>query len=142
MRDYIYLIAPVIAWPIAQGCKFIVRLVKHRRVNWTDMVQSGGMPSSHSTMMLAILTVVGLEQGIASIYFAITLSLVAIVIYDSLGVRRTTGEQTVAINELAGDVKKPLRTVIHDAKGHSYREVVVGCLVGFMIGIVLYAILK
>jgi hypothetical protein len=140
MKSYIYIIAPVIAWPVSQGIKFVLSLRKNG-VEWSDLIQSGGMPSSHAAMMLAIMTVVGINQGLKSVAFGIILCMSAVVIYDSLGVRRTTGEQTDAVKELAGRTRKPLRTVIHNARGHNYLEVLAGGLVGLLVGLLLNAIL-
>lgn len=141
MRDYIYLLAPAIAWLVSQGIKFVLSLRKDG-VSWSDMIQSGGLPSSHSAFMVAITTVVGLDQGIKSVAFGILFSVTAIILYDSVGVRRTTGEQIVAIQELAEHDNKRLKTVIHVARGHSYPEVSAGCFVGLIVGLVLNALIK
>jgi len=122
-------------WMIAQAIKFFLSLRKDG-INWKDFVQSGGMPSSHSSFMVSIATVVGISQGIKSAIFAIVASVTAIVIYDSLGVRRTTGDQTEAILELS-KYNRPTKVIIHNSRGHNIAEVIVGCLVGLLVGLVL-----
>jgi acid phosphatase family membrane protein YuiD len=87
--------------------------------------------------MVAITSVVGFNQGIKSVVFGISASITAIILYDSIGVRRTTGEQTDAILELSEDRNKHFKTKIHVSRGHDYLEVVVGCIVGFVVGYVL-----
>ncbi|MEI6237460.1 MAG: divergent PAP2 family protein [Candidatus Saccharibacteria bacterium] len=134
MKNYIYLIAPVIGWLAAQGIKFILTLRKDG-ISWADALQSGGMPSSHTSFMVAISTVIGINLGVGSVEFAIIIAITAIIIYDAVGVRKATGEQTTAIRELAKHDNKKLSTYISNAKGHSLSEVVVGGLVGLLVGL-------
>lgn len=140
MHDYIYIITPVVAWLVAQSIKFILALRKDG-INWSDIVQSGGLPSSHASFMVAITSVIGFNQGIKSVIFGVSASITAIVLYDSIGVRRTTGEQTDAILELSENNSKHLKTTIHISRGHNYLEVVVGCIVGFVVGYILNSII-
>ena len=140
MSDYIYIIAPICGWLVAQGIKFTLSLRKDG-ITWNDFVQSGGMPSSHAAFMVALLTVVGAENGIQSAIFGVTLAVTAIIIYDAMGVRRTTGEQTVAIKELANNQKLKLKINIHNAKGHTPLQIMVGIIVGTLVGGVLIVVL-
>jgi acid phosphatase family membrane protein YuiD len=139
MGQYIYLIAPISGWVVAQSIKFVLTLRKDG-VKIQDAVQSGGMPSSHTAFMVALTTAVGLNYGIAAVQFGIVFSLTGIIIYDALGVRRTTGQQTVAIKKLAKDTKTKINT-LDNAKGHTLPEVLVGGLVGVAVGILAYNIL-
>ena len=139
MGDYIYLIAPISGWVVAQSIKFGLTLRKDG-VKIGDAVQSGGMPSSHAAFMVALTTVVGLNYGISDVLFGIVFALTAIIIYDALGVRRTTGQQTEVIKQIAKIGKYRVGT-IDNAKGHTVPEVAVGALVGVAVGILLYNIL-
>lgn len=140
MQDYIYLIAPAAGWLAAQAIKFAISLRKDG-VGWNDLVQSGGMPSSHSAFMTSITTVIGLNIGVKSVFFGLAAAITAIVIYDSIGVRRATGENSVAIKELSNSMGKPLKTTIHLSKGHSIPEVVAGCILGVVLASILKAVL-
>jgi len=113
MSDYVYLIAPVLGWAVAQSIKFTLSLRKDG-INWNDALQSGGMPSSHAAFMVSICTVVALAIGLKSVEFGIVSAVTAIILYDSLGVRKTTGDQTKAIDELAKHNQKVLKTKITD----------------------------
>jgi uncharacterized protein len=139
MGDYIYLIAPLSGWVVAQSIKFGLTLRKDG-VTIQDAVQSGGMPSSHTAFMVALTTVVGLTTSISDIAFGITAAVTGIIIYDALGVRRTTGQQTEAIKQLAKASKAKIGT-IDNAKGHTLPEVVVGALIGLAVGIICYNVL-
>jgi uncharacterized protein len=138
MKDFNYLIAPILGWLVAQAIKFGLTLRKDG-ISWSDAVQSGGMPSSHSSFMVALTTLIGLEQGIKSVVFAISFSVTAIIVYDSFGVRRTVGEQCDAIDNLCDkNVTKPK---IHISKGHTPAEVMFGCITGFTVGLLVYLLL-
>ena len=140
MQKYQYLIAPLLGWVVAQSIKFGLSLRKDG-LQWGDAVQSGGMPSSHTALTVALATVVGATEGFTSVLFAITATFAAIVIYDAMGVRKTTGEQTAAIVELAKSGKHNLRTKIGNARGHTVVEVLAGALVGVVVGLVTLAVL-
>jgi acid phosphatase family membrane protein YuiD len=140
MSDYIYIIAPICGWLVAQGIKFFLSLRKDG-ISWNDFVQSGGMPSSHTAFMVALLTVIGVNNGIQSAIFGVTAAVTAIIIYDAMGVRRTTGEQTVAIKELSDNQKYKLKIKINNSKGHTPAQIVVGIIVGALVGGVLVTIL-
>jgi len=133
MKGYIYLIAPIVGWFLAQSLKFAFTLRKDG-INWGDAIQSGGLPSSHAAFMVSITTVIGINYSIKSAIFGISAAITAIILYDAIGVRRATGEQTQAINELAKHDKKRLQTNIHNAKGHSFIEVMLGSLIGVLVG--------
>lgn len=138
MKNYVYLITPVIGWLVAQGIKFIFTL-RRDGISWQDALQSGGMPSSHTAFMVSISTIIGFEMGFSSVEFAIIASVTAIIIYDAVGVRRATGEQTEAIIELAKNSNKKLSTYISNAQGHTVAEVLVGGLVGVVVGALVYS---
>jgi len=140
MSKYQYLIAPVMGYLVAQIIKFIL-LLRKDGVQWQDLLQSGGFPSAHIAFMVALSTLIGLEQGIDSVYFAIVASLTAIIIYDSIGVRRTTGEQTAALRQLTKDGKKKFNYEIHDSKGHTTTEAIAGFILGIIIGFLINIIL-
>lgn len=141
MKSYIYLITPVIGWFVAQGIKFIITLRKDG-ISWKDAMQSGGMPSSHTAFMVSISTLIAIRLGINSLEFAIIATVTAVIIYDAIGVRKTTGEQTDAIQELAKANNKSLKTFISDSKGHNVYEVIVGGIVGIIVAIFTNYVIK
>lgn len=133
------LASPFAGWIVAQFLKFIFTLRKDG-ISLQDAIQSGGMPSSHSAISSSLATAVGVTQGISSVSFAITVAFTAIVVYDALGVRRTTGEQTIALQQLAK--KNNMKSFrIHDARGHTPMEVFAGLVVGVITGILTVVIL-
>jgi acid phosphatase family membrane protein YuiD len=138
-NKYALLIAPVVGYLAAQFIKFVFTLRKDG-VRLSDAIQSGGMPSSHSALMSSLTAAIGFIQGFDSVAFAISAAITAVVMYDAVGVRRTTGEQTAAIKALYKKTETKL-PYIHDAKGHSPLEVVAGMVTGIITGYLTVVIL-
>jgi uncharacterized protein len=133
--SWAYLAAPLAGWIAAQSIKFVLTLRKNG-ITWSDTIQSGGMPSSHTAFMVSLSTIIGIGQGFLSALFALSAGVTAIVLYDALGVRRTTGEQTDAIKKIASKAKITV-DLADNARGHTPIEVMGGIIVGLVTGIAL-----
>jgi len=137
MRQYELLLAPIAAWLMAQGIKFVISLRKDG-LQFQDLYVSGGFPSSHTAFVISVSSLIGLRGGFDQPLFAAMATVSALVIYDAVGVRRSSGEQAVAIKELADKAGKKLVSRMHGAKGHTPIEVLGGLAVGFVIALVFY----
>lgn len=126
----IYLLSAAVAWFVAQALKYLISATKSGR--WFDgssLLHSGNMPSVHTATVVALTISIG-SDGVQSAAFAISLLLTAIVAYDAMGVRRTAGEQGVALRKILKKTdEKP-----YLALGHKPLEVAVGALVGAIVG--------
>lgn len=137
-----YLIAVLLAWITAQGAKFIIAsLGRGSGVDFRKLYTSGNMPSAHSATVAALATVIGLIQGFGSGLFAISILFAAIVMYDAVMVRRSTGEQGVAIHALIKEKKSGVG-LPRVALGHEPLEVVAGAFVGLVIGILVFFVTR
>lgn len=136
MKTGVYIIAPIVGWLVAQAIKFGLSLRKDG-FQLDDFVRSGGMPSSHMTLMISLLTVVGVGEGIDSAVFGLCLAVAGIVAYDAAGVRRTTGQQTSAIHEVAEKTHIKLETKVGNAQGHTLTQIAAGIGLGLLVGGVL-----
>src|SRR5690606_17657035 len=87
------LIALGLANQTAQWFKVIRLSWKSRTFNLSMLFASGGMPSSHSSTVVAMATSVGLVSGFTSVSFAISVCVSIVVMYDAAGVRRAAGRQ-------------------------------------------------
>lgn len=128
----VYLLSAAIAWFVAQALKYVVSAIKSGK--WFDgssLLHSGNMPSVHTATVVALTVAVG-SDGIQSAAFAISLLLTAIVAYDAMGVRRTAGEQGLALRKILK--KTDERPYL--ALGHKPLEVAVGALVGATVGFI------
>ncbi|MCQ2612798.1 MAG: divergent PAP2 family protein [Treponemataceae bacterium] len=130
------------SWLSAQFIKTIVALFAGKVKKPTDFFallfwRTGGMPSSHSALVTAISTAIGFSSGFTSDVFMLALAFTFVTVRDALGVRRSTGIQAKAINDLGSELqKKGLApyTKIKEVNGHKPLEVIMGCLLGIFIG--------
>ena len=133
------IVAAVLAWAIAQGLKVLLTLAISRKFDTSRMWGSGGMPSSHSAMVCALTTTVGIREGCASSMFALACCFAGIVMYDAAGVRRSTGRNAAVINHLVealsgkeGDTFDEER--LKELVGHTPVQVMAGALLGVLVG--------
>lgn len=137
-----YLIAGAAGWILAQGFKYIVASARAKNLRqFRQFYLSGNMPSAHSATVVALATTVGLIDGIESGLFAIAAVFAAVVMYDAIMVRRSSGEQGTALLALFKDLKSSI-PVPRVAKGHTPLEVIAGAALGFIIGVVVFIATK
>jgi acid phosphatase family membrane protein YuiD len=125
----------------AQLVKTIIHLLKVKRKNPRDTLElliwrTGGMPSSHSSVVASVAASIAFCEGINSNLFVITLMFAMIIIRDALGVRRSSGLQAKVLNLLGRQTAEKLKIEFHPVKevnGHSPLEVAVGVLLGVII---------
>ena len=79
---------PLIAWFIAQSLKVINVVLFEQKLDFTRFIGSGGMPSSHSSYIVSLATVVGKIQGVDSAQFGISVAVAVIVMYDAAGTKK------------------------------------------------------
>ncbi|MEW6228484.1 MAG: divergent PAP2 family protein [Bacillota bacterium] len=130
------LVAPLAAWALAQTLKFFVDLATHRRPDFTRLVNPGGMPSSHSTLVSCMSVTVGRVSGWGSPLFAIASVLSLIVLYDAAGIRRAAGKQAKVINRIVDDLYKKHRVPeerLRELLGHTPLEVFAGVALGTVV---------
>ena len=92
------LVSSVTGWVVAQLLKTIIDCMLNKSFSPERLVGSGGMPSSHSSTVCALVVSSGLCFGVSSFEFAVSFILAAIVMYDATGVRRETGKQAKLLN--------------------------------------------
>ena len=131
------------SWFIAQLLKTVIEIVRIRSRSTGDVVstmfwKTGGMPSSHSSLVTALATSIGFEHGINTPLFTLSLFYGILIIRDALGVRRSSGEQARVLNELGREVREKLGTryrPVKEVSGHTAAEVAVGVGLGFFIAL-------
>ncbi len=135
-----FLLAPIVAWALAQVAKVTLTSVRQRRLNLRVLAETGGMPSSHSAIVAGLTTAVGKYSGVGSAAFAIALIFTFVVMYDAAGLRRAAGRQAEVLNRLVEDLVH-MRGVqearLRELLGHTPTEVLVGALIGFVVGLIL-----
>ena len=76
---------------------------KEKFIQFSRLFTSGGMPSSHSSFVTSLATLVGIERGFNSTDFAIVTVFALIIMYDASGVRRAVGKQATILNQILDD---------------------------------------
>lgn len=137
-----YIIAIFVAWMAGQGTKYVILVIKHHSFNhFRQLYISGNMPSAHTATVISVVTLIGLREGTDGGLFGLASLVAAIVMYDAVMVRRSSGEQGAAIQQLIREQhsKVPLPRA---AKGHQPIEVLVGAALGVVIGLVVFLATK
>ena len=137
-QNYVLATAAV-SWFIAQLIKFLTAIVREKKFSPLLLVSSGGMPSSHTSFVVALSTMVGLQQGFNSAVFAISLVFSSVVMYDATGVRRHAGKQAQVLNMLVENLNNPnisLEKKLKELLGHTPKQVLAGAILGIVVAIV------
>ena len=95
----------VLAWGLAacglaQFSKLLIELVVHRRWRPAVLVETGGMPSSHSALLTGTTAGIGWQLGLDDPLFALAATMCFVVLYDASGVRRAAGITAARVNGL------------------------------------------
>jgi uncharacterized protein len=134
-----FLLAPLVAWSIAQAAKVILTSVRQRRLNLRVLAETGGMPSSHAAIVMGMTTAVGKYAGVTSAAFAIALIFSFVVMYDAAGLRRAAGRQAAILNRLVEDLvhmRGMQEQRLRELLGHTPLEVVAGAVLGIVVGLI------
>jgi acid phosphatase family membrane protein YuiD len=126
----------IFASSLAQFLKPLTYWWRTKEFDWHHISETGGMPSSHSALISALGTGLGLVYGFDSPYFAIAVVIGMIVTYDAQGVRRQAGEHAHAINEIIAELlsgKEISEKEFQEVLGHSRVEVAAGVLFGIAV---------
>lgn len=134
-----YILPSLVAWAIAQAFKVVVEFYKIRRLDLRILAAMGGMPSSHTAMVMALTTVLGRLYGLGSPLFALALIFSLVVMYDATGVRRAAGRQAAVLNRVVEDLRQ--HRGFHEERllellGHTPVEVFAGAALGIATGLV------
>ena len=135
------LVIPFLVLIITQVFKTIYFSIKNKKLDLFTLLTTGGLPSSHSSLVSSLATVVLKVNGAGSAEFAIAVILAIIVMYDASGIRKAAGEHAKILNEMMEEKEyysskeyKKLKELL----GHTKLEVFIGLLTGIFLTIVLY----
>lgn len=135
MESLKYIIIPVVTAIISQCIKSLIEFIKYKKFSLERFIFGmGGMPSTHSTLVSSVSTIIYLNYGMSS-FFSVTLIFSLIVIYDSIGIRYESGKHAKIINEIVG-------CELEENIGHKPIEMFVGIILGIVITLILHLIIK
>lgn len=137
------LIAGVVALTLAQLIKFVTVWVKKRKIDIRTLVTTGGMPSSHTGLVVGLTTTVGILEGVHSPLFDVSLVFAFIVMYDAAGVRQAAGKQARILNKIVEELQHSLsfkESHLKELLGHTPREVIGGAILGVAVAFAINAL--
>ena len=117
----------------AQFYKVFFPLFKGQKPQWARLIQTGGMPSSHASTVVSLVTGVSLLKGFRSVEFAIAMVFAGIVLYDATGVRQQAGKLVDAIEH--NDGIEIINEKFKELLGHTPIEVFWGSVLGIAVGL-------
>ena len=138
-------VAPCIGWCTAQILKTIINCIITKEFNPERLIGSGGMPSSHSATVIALLYATIYCKGVTGFEFPMAATFAIIVMYDAMNVRMETGKQAIILNlflkneeirehlKAAGKGEWP-KIILKEYVGHTPAQVLAGILVGVIVG--------
>ena len=129
----------LLAWFLAQFIKVVLELILLRKWAPQRFVSSGGMPSSHSSLVVACTTAIGKLYGVQGPVFALSVILSVIVMYDACNVRRSAGDTAKLVNQILAHVEKltaeDFAEDLKEVMGHTPLQVLMGAILGFGVGL-------
>lgn len=141
LEELKFLIAPFCALITAQMIKFMIESIKAKKLKWGRLFNGcGGMPSSHTTFVFSLTTMILMSEGYQSPLFAMSFVFSLIVAYDAMGLRKESGNQATMINRLIDEmIEKDTKIGYRKLKeqlGHNPSEVLAGIIYGSLFAFV------
>lgn len=138
-------VSPILGWIVAQIIKTIINFIIMKEFNPERLIGSGGMPSSHSSTVVALMYATAYCKGIEGFEFPMATALGIIVMYDAMNVRMETGKQAVILNLFLSNekIRESLRDagkeewpkiILKEYVGHTPIQVLGGIFVGVLTG--------
>ena len=135
-NNYKYILVPFLLWLAIQTSKVIVDCIEKKKITLRRLLGSGGMPSSHSAVMVSITVMLGKNIGFKSPIFALACFMTLVVMQDAIGVRRQVGKQAKYLNEILMDKNTSTEEKFQEMVGHTPFQVLIGLIVGLIAGLI------
>ena len=125
-------------WLVAQVLKTLINGLFLGKFSLERMWGSGGMPSSHSALVCACASGIGMTAGFDQPVFALAVVVAFVVMYDAANVRKETGEQAKILNYIMQNWNehKPelFAEELKELIGHTPLQVAAGAILGVIVG--------
>lgn len=134
------IIISILSMMMAQIIKFFISGTQNKKLDEKVLFSTGGMPSSHSSLVTALLTSIGIYEGIGT-YFAIALVLAMVVVHDSMGIRFEASKHAQDLNKIKErlskiDNEEDNLQKLKESLGHKPKEVFFGILLGVAVAFI------
>lgn len=137
------LITGLVAWCVSQVLKTLIYVIVHREFRIERLFGDGGIPSSHSATVTAIMVMTGIVVGWDTPLFALAFFFAVIVMHDAMGVRLETGKQAKVINDLTEFIETMVgqdltpEDKLKELVGHTPLQVLSGFILGVIIALIM-----
>lgn len=134
IASFKYILVPLTLWFSIQLFKVIYEYCETKKWNWSRLMGAGGMPSSHSAVVVCLAIMIGKYEGFQSSMFALSGIFALITMYDAAGVRRAVGKQAMILNDIIKNQKLSNAEKLQEMTGHTPVQVLTGAIIGLIIG--------
>lgn len=134
-------VAALLSGIIAQALKPFISLIKRRGFRVLSMLNTGGMPSSHTAVVTTLTVGVAVYRGVGSPIFGLSLIFSLYFIFEATGLRQEIGNQAKVLNEIVEIVRQTHHIdseKVRELIGHTWAEVFGGLALGFLIALLVY----
>lgn len=130
----IALICAFVVQFLTQAFKVVLYSIRGRKWDMSYATLPGGMPSTHAAYVSALAFSIGIQNGLDSDLFAVSVIFGGIVVYDAAKLRRTVGKQSRMLNRLAKQLLPDEKADLPEKMGHTFHEIIVGIIFGALAG--------
>lgn len=131
----------ILSWFVAQALKVLVTVIYEHKLDLRKFFASGGMPSSHSSFVVALAMGIGQVYGYDHVLFAIAAVFSFIVMYDAANVRLEAGKQAAIINQIIEVLEDPNLNPeerLKEILGHTPLQVLAGAILGIIVAMIFF----
>lgn len=135
------ILAPLISMFVVQSIKLATDGIKNNFTLKDFLTGYGGMPSSHTAVVVALSTMVGYVAGVNSAAFAVAVVFSVIVISDAISLRKVVDNNSKAIRLLVKRLPAAEQNQFPENPRnieHTLPQVLVGGLIGFSIAFLIH----
>ncbi len=136
-------LAALVSGLAAQILKPFVDVLRKERFSPLRVLDTGGMPSSHTAVVTTLTIGVAVYQGVTSPLFAVSLIMGLYFVFEATGLRQEVGNQARMLNEVMERLTVQHRHRVEPEElreliGHTWIEVIAGFALGVLVAVLLY----
>jgi uncharacterized protein len=117
---------------ISQSIKILIKIFQRKKINFKTLIETGGMPSSHSAIASGLFFSIYFQEGI-SILAVLSFFIGLLIIRDAFGLRKEVGLHAKVLNELKIKNKIKCDVEYNELSGHTFIQVIVGIILAFIV---------
>jgi acid phosphatase family membrane protein YuiD len=125
----------------AQALKPFMDLIQGKGFNIFRILDTGGMPSSHTSVVTTLTAGVAAYEGISSPLFGLSLVFSLYFIFEATGLRQEVGNQARVLNDIVDKVRETHHfnaDELHELIGHTWGEVSGGFVLGLLVAWIMF----